>query len=430
MRGRPRPLGRDRTERGLPPVLRRGMGLLTVLILLVPLGEIIVRIFPELLPAALREVLDLGSTPRARMRKLHRPDPYFGYKMKPEMSATVAARDRGDPPTYRLRTDLHGFRHARFPENASLVVLGDDAVLGIGVSAEEAFPNLLAERLGVQTANLGVAGYGPPQATRVLRRYGVVLRPRGMVYAVAQDDFLDAARFREWLDAGSPGEYLAYRPSWTRARPAGTGEGLAGFLRSWMYRHSALYQFARYQAASYVPGLDWRPVPVLGCHAAGIEIDLDARSFSLTNLAYPPIAGGLRTVRSALADAEAVTRAEGMGFLVVSIPTPEQLFAHRLSAGSFGSIPHARASRSDLVTALCTDLGIECVDLLPAFEAAVEAGILPFDPRSGVLATEGHRVAAGIVAERVDRLGWFSAAPPTEPPGTGFPRAEAQRRGG
>lgn len=401
---------------GLSPVVRRGLGLLFILILLVLFGEIVVRMFPDMLPAALREVLDIGSTPGSRMRKLHRADPHFGHRMRPELSVVVASRDRADPPTYRLRTDLHGFRQARFPEKASLVVLGDEAVLGIGVSAEEAFPALLAERLGVQTANLGVAGYGPPQTTRVLRRYGVMLRPRGIVYAVAQDDFLDAARFREWIDAGGPGEYLAYRPSWARARSSEAGEGLAGFLRSWMYRHSALYQFARYQAASYVPGLDWRPVPVLGCHAAGIEIDLDARTFAWTSLAYPPIAGGLRAVRTALADAEAVARAEGVGFLVVSIPTREQLFAHRLSAVSLDSIPHGRASRSDLVAALCSDLAIPYVDLLPAFEAALDRGILPFDPRSGVLGTEGHRVAAEVVAQRIDRLGWFSLAPPPGAP--------------
>lgn len=399
----------------MPAALRRGIGLLIVLILLVPVGELVVRMFPDLLPGPLREVLDIGSTPRSRMRDLHRADPYFGYRMKPEMSETVAAKDRADPPTYRLRTDLHGFRHARFPENASLVLLGDEAVLGVGVPAEEAFANLLAERLGVQTANMGVAGYGPPQTTRVLRRYGVMLRPRGVVYAVAQDDFLDAARFREWLDAGSPGQYLDYRPSWTHARLVPEADGLPGVLRSWLYRHSALYQFARYHASSYVPGLDWRPVPALGCHAAGVEIDLDARTFAWTNLAYPPIAAGLKTARNALADAAAVARTEGLGFFVASLPTREQLFAHRLSAGSLDNVPHAWESRADLVTALCADLGIECVDLLPALQASIETGTIPMHPRSGVLNREGHRVVAQVLAERVERLGWFAPTPPAAP---------------
>ena len=108
---------------------------------------------------------------------------------------------------------------------------------------------------------------------------------------------------------------------------------------------------------------------------------------------------------------------------MVSLPTREQIFAHRIAAGSLDTVPHAAASRADLVPALCADLGIECVDMLPALQASIDEGIIAVDPRSGVFNPEGHRVIARVLSDKLRRLGWFAPAPPpattiTPEPGT------------
>ena len=75
-------------------------------------------------------------------------------------------------------TDNRGFRNAGTLEKADIVVLGDSFAEGSNVPDGVVWPVLLAEKLGADSVNLGMSGYGPGDYVESLRNYGLSLKPR------------------------------------------------------------------------------------------------------------------------------------------------------------------------------------------------------------------------------------------------------------
>ena len=76
------------------------------------------------------------------------------------------------------------------------MIVGDSFVEGLHVAEPDLISARLAERLGEPVANLGRTGYGPQQELEVLRRHGLAMHPRAVVWAFYEgNDLQDVATY-------------------------------------------------------------------------------------------------------------------------------------------------------------------------------------------------------------------------------------------
>lgn len=83
--------------------------------------------------------------------------------------------------------DHNGFRNQTDLKSADIVVIGDSFVEGLTVSTAELTTSLLAQLQGKVVANLGQSAYGPQQELIVLKRYGLPLHPRTIVWMFSEN---------------------------------------------------------------------------------------------------------------------------------------------------------------------------------------------------------------------------------------------------
>ncbi len=137
-----------------------------------------------------------------------------------------------DPDPYARRitfqTDRDGFRNRVEIERAELVMIGDSHTEAGNVNEDETFGALLGRELGVTVRNLGRAGYSPPTAVTVLRRYGLPCRPDLVVWQWSEaNDLAESLVYARWIMAGRPPTLETHAPStlssaqaWRRRSPA------------------------------------------------------------------------------------------------------------------------------------------------------------------------------------------------------------------
>lgn len=145
-------------------------------------------------------------------------------------AASAATLRRADGGTFTVATDAHGLRVGAGPPlgpGAPLVV-GDSQVLGMGVSAEEAFP----ARLGAH--NAGVPGHGLPDALAQAQALLASLQPRALVVVVNQAN--------DWEDGTTPlTDRMAVRGGWLIDRQRAEGPMGRLFWGSPLSRSHLLY---------------------------------------------------------------------------------------------------------------------------------------------------------------------------------------------
>jgi hypothetical protein len=99
-----------------------------------------------------------------------------------------------------VRYDQNGFRNDHEIGEASVVVLGDSFVEAGLVPTNDLLTTRLNKLLGTEVANLGQSGYGPQQELIVLRRYGLPLKPRLVLWFFFEgNDLLDMPRYERML---------------------------------------------------------------------------------------------------------------------------------------------------------------------------------------------------------------------------------------
>ncbi len=117
-------------------------------------------------------------------------DPELGWKYRPDQ--TVRHRSRDFDVTVRIDGSGRRVATPSGPRTSGgkplAVFVGDSLTFGWGVEAEQAFPFLLRDRLGVEVADLGVAGYGTDQSYLNLKIHGLPLKPALVVYAFCGND--------------------------------------------------------------------------------------------------------------------------------------------------------------------------------------------------------------------------------------------------
>ncbi len=86
------------------------------------------------------------------------------------------------PEEFDLRYDRHGFRNDEDMERAEVVVIGDSYVESPMLSHSSLLTSIVKRLSGASVANLGISGYGPEQELIVLKRYGLNLQPKVIVW--------------------------------------------------------------------------------------------------------------------------------------------------------------------------------------------------------------------------------------------------------
>jgi hypothetical protein len=275
-----------------------------------------------------------------------------------------------------VRYDHNGFRNKTDLKSAEIAVIGDSFVEGLTVSYEQLATSLLANLQGKVVANLGQSTYGPQQELVVLKRYGLPLQPRTVVWMFFEgNDLEDVIAFRE---------AVLHPPNAWRA-----------FVKRSCTRNA-------------VKGVEWflfRPVKARGVEHSGIVKTADRKDVRVYFLYSPkPFTGdnlgALDETARTIAVAYQLCSFQGARLLFVFVPEKFRVFH------DFCRFPEESKCRTwvpnDLPERLRRLVGsaapqVGFLDLTPELAKAVKMGALPYYPDDEHWSPEGHRIAATAI---------------------------------
>jgi hypothetical protein len=133
----------------------------------------------------------------------NRNDPELIHIRRPYVHFSGETRGGGITAGYRIpqsdrtfyrwdvKCDHNGFRNDVDLKSADIIVIGDSMVEGLTVLTPELTISLLAQLQGKVVANLGQSAYGPQQELVVLKRYGLPLHPRNIIWMFSESTDLN-----------------------------------------------------------------------------------------------------------------------------------------------------------------------------------------------------------------------------------------------
>ncbi|MDQ2809409.1 MAG: SGNH/GDSL hydrolase family protein [Chloroflexota bacterium] len=316
-------------------------------------------------------------------------DPATAYRLKPDVR--VPFRFAEGSPVFS--TNSQGLREDHLvgpplPGRTRLLNIGDSFTFGMGVNAEQAFPQRLdgltvgGDR--VESINAGVFGYGTDNEAAWLHTYGWPLQPRlVLVGFFVGNDVKDTMLGMDKTTVDAAGRLIATDKSKQALQGAdGADPDTAtsgGGIKAWLENNSHAYLFLRNFWTALRPVKPRAPTV------------FDAASFFLTP-EPPAITTGWTTTLGVLDGIRADVQAHHARLIVVAIPTREQVQdpSWREMQAQFG-LTAAQVQRDlpqQQLAAWATHTGTPLVDLLPAFRAAGQSQTLYFR-------TDRHWTAAG-----------------------------------
>jgi hypothetical protein len=338
------------------------------IVLALLLAEISVRAVPRLLPMGTRLALDLFRT-RIAIDSITQEDQELGVKLKPDSDVLV----EGHPDyRYHVKTYLNlpdrGFRGNVELRPLAGVAVGDSFTFGTGVEAEEAWPEQLSRLVGKNFVNLGTPAYGHPQYTKALKAFGLSLHPKLVLYAVYQNDLKDAVRFARWKQEGGP-----YRGE--------GGEQRSAWRSRFLVRYSRLYQVV--VAPKILPEF--------------LATDPEALIMKPERLTGGQPKIGWEMAQRAILTARQLAEREGATFVLLMLPSKEQTYRHLLTSADLQAAEQGLDAMNRLVSQLCDQTRLRCLDLTPAFMERARTGERLYFRVDGHWNAEGHRLAAQTI---------------------------------
>jgi lysophospholipase L1-like esterase len=304
-------------------------------------------------------------------------DPHLPYVMRPGIDTVV----RG----VRVQVNALGLRG---PEAAPVpapgvhrvLALGDSATFGEYLPADEAFPALLQRELEARTGerfevlNAGVEGYNSEAELAFLQTRGLALRPETVVVGLNLNDYDRTPVL------GPLGVLTADQ---TARLPSGS-----------LANRSELYLVLRWLAGSAVrllqggPAVQALPKPAEGRRFS--EFDL-AVSRQRKEYYRQPTDARWGVMIDALRGMRAATDARHVRLVIAIIPDGDQVGVEAPDL-----VPQEK------LRAVCADVGLECVDLYPAFAAASEEPLHvdTMHPNAAGQRLVARELAARLVAAR------------------------------
>jgi hypothetical protein len=315
--------------------------------------------------------------------------------------------------------DRWGFRNAAVPEAAEVVAIGDSQTYGLHAPAHQAWPAWLERLSGRSVYNLSLGGYGPPDYQYLLDEYGLSLAPEVAIVGFYFGNDLPRAGDVA-VGKREPSPALAEKDD---PRPLGE-------LRTWLSRHSVLYQAVKYEATGLANQLRYREATQLDDGSVALPTSHTAlipdMRFGAMDTSVPRNRRGLDATLATFLEVDATCRSRLIRCLFLLIPTKESVYALRArdetSAGEYARIARAAAAEEEVrreMTEFLTDRGLEVVDPLPALRRAAEHDVLYPANADGHPLAAGYRVIAEVLLERL--------VPPRTTPARATPARTAGR---
>jgi lysophospholipase L1-like esterase len=373
-------------------------------LLALAVAEASLRVFPQLMPEEAQLRLHWREVQPELVSRAH---PYLGFIYPPHHEGRFERQDGKFAFTYA--TDEHGFRNpSPWPERAEIVVLGDSMAFGYGVDDEDAWTALLAERLpGIRIVNLGLIGAAPQQYLRAYEMFGQALRPDLVLMCLFPgNDLADAGQFQEWVQAGSPGSYDDWR--WDG------GQDSEQSIQD-QIRQSHLVAFLRYARQSLRSRFKGKTIDF----PDGTQLQLAPAVYARNEELALPGHHNFRLVLNAVERTQALAEETGSRFLVLLMPTKEEVYLPLVDDESPpATAPFAAQFEED---------GRPYLDLTSYFQARARQGERLFFEIDGHPNAAGYRLIAEVVLDHLRSSGGFDLTAP----GRDRPlRADASRPSG
>jgi hypothetical protein len=295
--------------------------------------------------------------------------------------------------------DAWGFRNRVVPERVDVLAIGDSQTYGLSATMEGSWPAWLSRLTARSVYSLALGGYGPAEYAYLLRTYAPRLEPRVAVIGLyLGNDLLDARR--------------PASPYPVEAKP---DERALGPLRTWLSRHSLLYQIAKHEIPKLAEAVRHREASLGGDALVLLESGAVETAFhpeirlQALDLSRPRVREGMRRTFGLLEELQDECGRLRLECLLVLIPTKESVYWEVASdvlpvAQRRRMLAVMRAEsgvREELVGFLARH-GMRFADALPALRAA--AGRTPLYPanQDGHPLSQGYRVIADVVRSALE----------------------------
>lgn len=290
-------------------------------------------------------------------------------------------------------------RKSDFKKGADIVALGDSMAFGTLAKESETWPSLLAGRTGSDVLNLGVGSHGPAAYNYMLNvaLANLPASPRFVIYTIFANDIGEEvspppSSYKDvfiWEDDYKNDIRLRIRTA-----------------REWVFQHSILYQLIKRAATfkSLVAGVNFKPVYYR-------DKDLE---FAFTPVSYwqcldlrnPNASSAFEgTIEKTLAG-QKTAREAGARFIVVLMPFKEQVYVPLfIKRGSLAKDAYDDTydSTYDKLLLRLEKVGVETLDLRPAFRQAAEHNLKLYWTLDGHLTPFGHELTAIVIARSLKR---------------------------
>lgn len=271
-----------------------------------------------------------------------------------------------------VKCDHNGFRNDRDLQGADIALIGDSFVEGLTVPYPELTSSLLARLRGEVVANLGQSAYGPQQELIVLKRYGLLLHPRTVIWMFSEGTDLDDVVNYDRVMHDPPDFWHAF---------------LARSFTKIMYYK--LFHGSKYD----------------GITRAGIFPAENGKTLTMyfSTSAHPLTKQNLAAVDETakiLSEANQLSVAQGARLIVVFVPEKFRIFH------PFCRFPPQSECRKWTPNDLPERLGnavrsmsseVEYLDLTPSLIDAARKGEVPYYPDDDHWSPEGHKIAAEAI---------------------------------
>ena len=380
-------------------VLHNVAGIIFGVLVALLIAELTLRAAPQLMPAA-AQIRHRADSDVKVDSDVWLADDYLGYKLPPGIDTLFEAFPE---KPYRVQTtslgyDDIGFRSAERNGKPIAALLGDSFTLAEGVSFDQSWPVLLAERTGWNVLNFALNGYGPPQYARMLERYALPLKPGLVLWVFCPNDLGNAYDFHHAIDEGRGA--LGYRSH----RESSLADTIWTGLRDHSYVIDSL---------SFV-------IKALK-HGGAVKVDTASVKFTaqwdywqpLISVDDKRIRKGWEWTQHDLLEARDAARNAGAEFVVVVIPFREQIYWDLLKGKLPGWDEAHPDGPGDLVRTYCKENGIRVLDLAPPFRERARPGRQLYFSGDGHWNPEGNAFAAETIASFLATEG-LRPSPPRE----------------
>lgn len=355
--------------------------------------ELGVRAAPSwMLPSEFR-IVDRAFTGRVKWQEMMVGDPFLGYRYKPDLDVDFPS----EGITVDIRTTSHGlgdigFRDIGTAPPFDAIALGDSFTFCDDVRTEDCWVKQVGDATGLSFATLGISGFSTLAEARVLERYGHKLNPKLVVLAVFPNDFNDNIDFDEWIRSGAENfwEWRGRRegrgPLFRRLADHSIVVRIIDSAIRTRERRSFVYKDEQFEFV-FQP---WWLEPM----------DAERREHRRR---------GWELMRAAILEMRAASAAMGARFMVVTIPSKEEVYWDLVRDG----LPNPESLEVDRpfveMFELCAAEGIACCDTRADLEAEAHQGRQLYLRVSSHWNADGNAVAAAAVARCLEERGWDSA---------------------